>query len=267
MGQYHKFMNFDKKEVIEPSSFRKLMEWSYQGNDYLCAVEKLLKNEWKGDRVLVIGDYIDESYDDPIFEKLLTEIQKENSSYGIGNIYWYPYKEIKQNYIEATPTRYIYNHAKKQYIDIKRQPIQWCGYDEKHKEVYGAKIHPLSLLLSCSNGHGGGDYGGKNNEMVGLWCSDSSQIELSDKKLNNDYIELKVVFDEYEHKLSTKDLLVETLYEHFNKDSIDKLDKINFSSNLLLSDAEKAKIIGDTKQAILTFSKDIQEKDELDLEK
>lgn len=267
MGQYHKFMNFDKKEVIEPSGFCKLMEWIYQGNDYVCAVEKLLKNEWKGDRILVVGDYVDESYDDYKFGKLLEDIRKENSNYNINNIYWYPYKELKQNSIEATPTRYIYNHAKKQYIDIKKQPIQWCGYDEKHKEVYGAKIHPLSLMLSCSNGHGGGDYGGKDYEKVGLWCGDSSQIELSNEKLENDYMELKVTFDEYEHKRSTKDLLVEALYEHFNKDNMDKLSKVKFSSNLLLSDAEKSKIIGEVKEAILNFSKDIQVKDDIELEK
>lgn len=76
MGQYHKFMNFDKKEVVEVSGFSKLMEWSYQGNDYLCAVEKLLKTKWKGDRVLVIGDYVDESYDDPRFESILSQIQE-----------------------------------------------------------------------------------------------------------------------------------------------------------------------------------------------
>lgn len=266
MGQYHKFMNFDKKEVVEVSGFSKLMEWSYQGNDYLCAVEKLLKTKWKGDRVLVIGDYVDESYDDPRFESILSQIQEENKEYEKNNIYWYPYKEIKENSIDTIPTRYIYNHARKQYVDIKKQPIQWCGYDEKHKEVYGSKIHPLSLLLSCSNDNGGGGYFCKNADKVGLWCNDSTQIEITDQKLNNDYTELKVIFDEYENKLSTKDLLIETLYEHF-KDNIDAIDKVKFSSNLLLSKNEKLQIITGAKEAILRLSKDILVNDDIDMEK
>ena len=50
MGQYHKFMNFDKKEVYSPNFLRKLTEWSYQSNDYMLDVEELLKTSWKGDR-------------------------------------------------------------------------------------------------------------------------------------------------------------------------------------------------------------------------
>ena len=55
MGQYHKFMNFDKKEILNPPGPLKLMEWSYQQNEYMLQIENLLKTSWKGDRVLVIG--------------------------------------------------------------------------------------------------------------------------------------------------------------------------------------------------------------------
>ena len=63
MGQYHKFMNFDKKEILNPPGLLKLMEWSYQQNEYMLQIENLLKTSWKGDRVLVIGDYADDFYD------------------------------------------------------------------------------------------------------------------------------------------------------------------------------------------------------------
>ena len=73
MGQYHKFMNFDKKEILNPPGLLKLMEWSYQQNEYMLQIENLLKTSWKGDRVLVIGDYADDFYDyngKPIFGEL-----------------------------------------------------------------------------------------------------------------------------------------------------------------------------------------------------
>lgn len=68
MGQYFKFFNFDKKERLSPSDYnnlRKVMEHSYQGNYFMCAAEKLMKTSWKGDRVLYIGDYVNEYYDNP----------------------------------------------------------------------------------------------------------------------------------------------------------------------------------------------------------
>ena len=75
MGQYHKFMNFDKKEILEPPSFRKLMEWSYQENEYMLHLENLLKTSWKGDRVLVIGDYVNEYYDGEYSSEVLNKIR------------------------------------------------------------------------------------------------------------------------------------------------------------------------------------------------
>lgn len=266
MGQYHKFMNFDKKEQCDPSGLSKLMEWSYQGNDYLCEIESLLKNEWKGDRVLVVGDYVDDKYEDPRFKKIFDQIKSENTEYNINNIYDYPYKYVEGRGSEI-PTRYIYNHDKKQFIDIKKQPIQWCSYDKNANEIVGQKIHPLSLVLSCSNGLGGGDYYSNHAETVGLWVNDCNKIEISDVKLNNDYNELKILYDEYNTKDSNKNILINALYENFNKDNLDKLEKVKFSKNLLLSDVEQKKLKEEVKELIITLSKDEVENDDIEIDK
>ena len=64
MGQYYAAINFDKRQKVLPWDYvngAKLMEFSWQGNNFMEAVENLLNNEWKGDRVLFVGDYA-ESY-------------------------------------------------------------------------------------------------------------------------------------------------------------------------------------------------------------
>jgi hypothetical protein len=43
-------------------------------------------------------------------------------------------------------------------------------------------IYPLSLLTATSNGRGGGDYHGKNNDSVGYWLGDKISVELEEPK-------------------------------------------------------------------------------------
>ena len=111
MGQYHQFMNFDKKEVYSPKFLRKLTEWSYQRNDYMLEVEELLKTSWKGDRVFVVGDYVSDFYDNSEHSDILLQIRKENPNYRNRSIYDYPYKEVEVNTNHKIPYRYIYNHS------------------------------------------------------------------------------------------------------------------------------------------------------------
>lgn len=80
MGQYFKFVNFDKKEMISPYDYdnlAKVMEHSYQGNKFLAAAEKLIKTDWAGDRVLYLGDYVDEYYNEPKMKEVLSQLVKE----------------------------------------------------------------------------------------------------------------------------------------------------------------------------------------------
>lgn len=68
MGQYYTIVNADKKEWFHAHDFDcgiKLMEFSYvvkepnklRGNCVTSVLHKLMENEWKGDRVYIIGDY------------------------------------------------------------------------------------------------------------------------------------------------------------------------------------------------------------------
>ena len=59
MGQYFKWINVEKKEYICPYDFAlgcKRVESSYKGNPLLCALRELFSQEWKGDKVIFIGD-------------------------------------------------------------------------------------------------------------------------------------------------------------------------------------------------------------------
>lgn len=79
MGQYHKIVNLDKKQVISPHEFTdgyKLLEWG-QGGFTTTALAALLAcsnnrgggdlqteheliGSWAGDRIAVVGDYWEE---------------------------------------------------------------------------------------------------------------------------------------------------------------------------------------------------------------
>ena len=244
MGQYHKFMNFDKKEILEPPSFRKLMEWSYQENEYMLHLENLLKTSWKGDRVLVIGDYVNEYYDGE-----------------------YSSEEIRCSsfYANRLPSRYIYNTETKEYIDIKKQPLQWIGYDENLNLIVGRKIHPLSLVLSCSNGAGGGDYYSKNDYMIGCWINNSNKIILSKNILDGDYKELTLIFNEFAPKENNTELLIDFISKKFKLEDLKKVEKLKFASSFFLTEEEKNNIIEQSLQKIKNPEKIIE--NDLEIEK
>ncbi len=244
MGQYHKFMNFDKKEVLSPQGFLKLMEWSYQQNEYMLQIENLLKTSWKGDRILVIGDYAPDFYENSYSSELLKNIREENEEYQCNNIYSYPYKELKNTsfYSNRLPSRYIYNDSMKEYIDLKKQPLQWVVYDENINLIDGAKIHPLSLVLSCCNGAGGGDYYASNNNDVGCWIKSSNSIILSDE-LKEGYKASNISFNEFSEKESDIEIIIDYLTKNFEITNIKKIEKIKFSPSLFLDKNEEKYIL------------------------
>lgn len=58
------------------------------------------------------------------------------------------------------------------------------------------QIHPLPLLLTVSNGLGGGNYYGINKWCVGSWCYAAGHIRTSDERPAG-YEERKdIIFDE-----------------------------------------------------------------------
>ena len=257
MGQYFKFVNFDKKEMISPYDYdnvAKVMEHSYQGNKFLAAAEKLIKTDWAGDRVLYLGDYVDEYYNEPKMKEVLSQLVKEVRKEKLfeekpkENLYFVKFKEIKipisQN--DLIPSRFIYNDKTQEYIDLKKQTIQWAGCDKG--EIYGVKIHPLSIMLCASNGSGGSYYG-KNMELVGNWVNSLGSIGFSDSA-PNDYKELMAVFDETNTVKSNKEILKDAIDEAVLKHNLKDVNKLSFDKSLFLDNAEKEELQNYAKESI-----------------
>lgn len=212
MGQYYIAVNIDKKEYIEPDCSVKLMEWSYNRNPLVLNLMKKLANEWKGDRVFVVGDYalskdridtekkpVEKNYDYEVLEKIEKELNiygKKDRGYDI-TLYGSAkdnFKEIELEKLENEEYRYIYNHNKKEFINLDHCPLAWL-YKEKgnYKQV---KVSPLSLLLALGNGMGGGDYWGNNHNMVGKYIGDVDKLEITKEPLKVNYSEFRPEFYE-----------------------------------------------------------------------
>lgn len=59
MGEYFSWINIDRKEYISPSDFEignKRYESVSINNALLCALRELMGNEWKGSKIIFIGD-------------------------------------------------------------------------------------------------------------------------------------------------------------------------------------------------------------------
>lgn len=160
MGQYYKpvILANNKKTPAkwmyshDFGSGLKLMEHSWQGNDFVGTFEALLINNPQ--RVVWAGDY--------------AEPEKGRKN----NVYM---RCVDKNQI--TPTgktktqhRYIVNHSQKTFVDKWKTP--------KSPDVWGWKIHPLPLLTCEGNGQGGGDFRGES-PLVGSWARDIISVESS----------------------------------------------------------------------------------------
>lgn len=197
MGQYYKFKNIDKKEEPkEERGFAKLTEHSYLGNNYCKSVLQLLSNEWKGDRILHIGDYAEDGVGANT-DELINQIKNNED---IANIYDSDYKCVKSHY-DMQKIRYVYNHDKKEYIDLYMQPIQWCYIDGNELGV--VKFNSFALLSACGNGLGGGDYPSYcvNSDKIGSWAGD--HFTSSSDLLNeySDYTKNTYIFNEMNENL------------------------------------------------------------------
>ena len=213
MGQYFKVINFDKKQYLDPSSFMKLMEWSYNANDLILNLEKKLATEWKGDRVYVVGDYALSSDREGCYDyELLKQLELENGIYGRFEEYdghEYPktlyssleelgYKKIPLENVNEKEYRYIYNHKRQEYIDLEHCPVAWISPYNYTFAV--AKISPLSLSLALGNEMGGGDFYTKEKVgLVGQYIHDIQDIEITSTKLSNNYREVRPEFYEGRH--------------------------------------------------------------------
>ena len=158
MGQYYRAFNMDKKEYVQPHAYAngaKLLEHAYINNDFLGVVTTLLKKEWKGDRVIWIGDY---------FEK------DENPAVPLD---W----ESTENYDQLTPPAttvtkgFLNNLTKKISIDLSKVTATF--------DMDDYIMHPLAILTVCGNGRGGGDINDENHylyKLAGTWAGDNLSV-------------------------------------------------------------------------------------------
>lgn len=186
MGQYYIVIflaekgTTDKEYIrlyIEPHRYdcgSKLMEHSYIENKMMKSIETLLCPDgiFYKSRVVWAGDYAE------------NEVGEEENLYHMTE-----YVDNANKYLMGLPTltdnyyRYIVNHTKKQYVDKEK-----CTSDD------GYNIHPLALLTNESNGRGGGDYRGTNEELCGTWARDTISVE---NRVPDGFTELVCVFEEY----------------------------------------------------------------------
>lgn len=142
----------------------KLMEHSYQGNDFVSAFEKQLTpqgNHHKS-RVVWAGDYADEEPGLKIIQEGKEYVVNLYSLCNDGN-------KIKPKVQSTEDYNYIVNHTKKLFVD--KTKIKDIPYWE------GTKIHPLPLLTCEGNGRGGGDFRGDEKGLVGSWARDVISVE------------------------------------------------------------------------------------------
>lgn len=220
MGQYYKFMNIDKKQNCQRNWHGiKLMEHSYVGNYYCDDILRLLSNEWKGDRVIHVGDYAepnDETVTQNIVEKIIKEYDVKCSLYQWCDMF----DEVEPSSNEDI--RYVYNLDKKEYVDLYNQPAQWFHY-HKDSGIGPVKINSFALLIGCGNGLGGGDYWYINGKNVGAWAGDKL---VSSKEQLKEYSKFKCRDEIYnEIKESYKKI---KKFNRFTKDKILKEEKDMF---------------------------------------
>lgn len=194
MGQYYNFINLDKKQKCEKHiELLKLTEHSYLKNPYCMDILSLLNNEWKGDRVIHVGDYA-EGNDGTTTSNFISEIEQENDLKDITVYHWgNSFKDVEPSKLNEN-IRYVYNLDKKEFIDLKKQPIQWFCY-EKNK-IYYAKFNTFAFLTGCGNEQGGGDYRYNNKKRVGMWAGDRFVSSLTLLKEYENYNEVKYIFNE-----------------------------------------------------------------------
>ncbi len=177
MGQYYTLANMDKKEVLTiEGKFigGKLIEIA-QTEAYSRAILNQIAGAWKGDTVFLVGDYADLSETNVTYFRALRKWT--DKLHIVGSLYCYAMENFTtvDGCTEDMGYRFIYNHARKEYIDILHCPKYCDGTDWRQ-----GYVAPLPLLIAMGNGRGGGDYYNyENDKLVGTWCDSIASVEIT----------------------------------------------------------------------------------------
>lgn len=226
MGQYYRFLNLDKKQVCDRNiEFLKLTEHSYLSNPYCMDILSLLSDKWKGDRVIHVGDYA-KGQDGTTTDKLIENIEQENNLKTSVFNWADSFKKVVPLKINEN-IRYIYNLDKREFVDLKKQPIQWFCYE--NNTIYYAKFNTFALLVGCGNEQGGGDYYANNKSKIGLWAGDRFISSTELLKEYENFNEIKYIFNEWlpiENKIkNTNETTEKRIFYHEGVDLKHFLDK------------------------------------------
>ena len=188
MGQYyHIAMKIDGKVIFNSRKYKgsdyvmaKLMEHSWWKNPLLCCVANEILHAKTPVRLMWVGDYAE---DDEIKNLTNGEVSYKDVWEDESN------HQFEGSKVFGYDGKYFINHTKKVYFSFRK-------YLKNAKETHKNKdwvINPISLLTAVGNGRGGGDYFGKNEDMVGTWAWDEISISTNPPE---GYTEIEVDFDE-----------------------------------------------------------------------
>jgi hypothetical protein len=172
MGQYYKPVNTEKSEYVYSHDYGnglKLLEHSWIGNDFVSAVENLIKKDgkWYKNRIIWAGDYAE------------TEPGEDGNWFDLAN------KKIYPPVIKDKTHRYLVNMDTKEFVDLKKVP-----FDNDQM-----RLHPLPILTCEGNGNGGGDLHPErakgNTKLIGSWARNRVTIRQTRPKKNRGYVEIK----------------------------------------------------------------------------
>lgn len=193
MGQYwHIFMEKEDGTIknYETNDGLKLMEHSWYSNYYTDFITTDIYAE--PTRIWTVGDYWDDGeLKDKLPEwwyKRYEQMIAENGKYPAYSVWNWNVEEPEYSKYDiiADYVNYFVNHDKMEYIDInevvdRESTSNWYAYH-------------ITLLTAISNGEGGGDYYGENEDMIGYWAGDLISSEI--KKPDASYTKITVNFRE-----------------------------------------------------------------------
>lgn len=187
-GRHYYIVNVDKRLLFGAYDLQ-LLSWACCRCEMVHILHNLLAGDWKGDRVYVVANDALKGWEFPGNDELCAELAKSEEK----GLFLYAEKHFKGLGAvvdtEDHGIRYLYNHALKEYVDLKHCPVS---------EEDRACIAPLPLLLTIGNvGDAALDLAPEDDgfEHMGKWCASVRSIEVSKEPLPGvDYPEFRPNF-------------------------------------------------------------------------